>query len=81
MEVRDPYGSGSLFETSQSYYIDNPDTSVGGKVRVTDASGNDFDILNASRKVDLFYMMMELLLTLMIRYIAFEFEIRIIRSY
>ena len=35
MEVRDPYGYG-LDYTSDSYYIDNPDTSVGGKVRVTD---------------------------------------------
>ena len=54
MEVRDPYGYG-LDYTNQSYYIDNPDTSVGGKVRVTDVNGTPFDYLGASRKVDLFY--------------------------
>ena len=55
MEVRDPYVSGSLDYTAKSYYIDNPDTSVGGKVRVTDVNGTPFDYLGASRKVDLFY--------------------------
>ena len=56
LEVRDPYGSGSMFLIQMTATTLIIRITGDGKVRVTDASGTDhLTILNASRKEDLFY--------------------------
>ena len=52
LEVRDPYGYGDVSYTSEATILMIRLLVI--KVRVTDASGNSFDI-GATRKEDLFY--------------------------